>query len=979
MTDFSLPQNNHTVPVAESIVSNGISPNTATADQLPPAPTVDEEDYTIKCICGFYDDDGNTVFCDRCETWQHTECYYFEDGEVPDVSGIDHWCADCNPRQLDAQGAMERQSIRREQPDLGERKVKKTTTKSHKKKIKLSDTTVPASNGWNHDRNDYLAFPPDRASGSPRDNAPSAKRPKISHRYSGSMNSSDVSHGFSDKRSGSSSRVTHSPAKTTSKSIAQGHPIEPYSQEFLHLYDDDPGDATMQANLFNDITITRSLSLWTQDAEALAKASNGLSPQDIFHRCDQPLDSMVFPFLHKKYKSGDGPDFQGHYPRWTYLTTDSPLVKGSIVGELKGKIGHMRDYVQDSTNRWDYLRHPVPFVFFHPKLPIYIDTRREGSTCRYLRRSCRPNLTMTTILENGSDYRFCFVAKDDLEAGSELTIGWTLDQHMRNFFHRRNTDQIKNEGAVDADEEYVSDWVGKVLADFGGCTCNAPDECSLARYDRRHRLASNGSSSTSNGSHAKGRSGHNKRQPPNIEQATYSASITTKYREDEDEDGRSASGSTRSKPRSRDLTPTRNTAWDAGLATGVEISDRDKRKIAAVEKNFEQIEQEKHQSAHKKKKRNSSGPSINASTASAPRPHGHGLSVSQPNSPAVAFKSQYFDASTFQRTLDSPVGKTTYSQASHQAKASGRRKRPSYARLPPANLPSFRQNYVTSSVQTDPDLGADWYKTPAQQNSRKPFMSLTKRLLLRSQQDRIRMEQRLGKDPTRTSYGLQASHHHGSELPQEPAAVAMRLDLPPHANMLTNIVEQQKEANPMPRNIAENLLIRKPRPPDPERRQTEGKFTEMKPLHSFNKPINGYRLTDLRIQPTLTPQLANEPQSDSPKDVTTVPTNARSPLVQPNSIFPSMSSTSTSSVIQPSPVKKVSLGEYISRRSNKNDAQHGLDKPTGSSPVLQSGSLKPIIGMEVESKYGAIELNSIGDIPRMEEAGVLEDLKDGQP
>ena len=34
----------------------------------------EEEDYTIKCICTYEDDDGNTVFCDKCETWQHIEC-----------------------------------------------------------------------------------------------------------------------------------------------------------------------------------------------------------------------------------------------------------------------------------------------------------------------------------------------------------------------------------------------------------------------------------------------------------------------------------------------------------------------------------------------------------------------------------------------------------------------------------------------------------------------------------------------------------------------------------------------------------------------------------------------------------------------------------------------------------------------------------------------------------------------------------------
>lgn len=100
-----------------------------------PSLTADHEDKqtmpsepfpgTIKCICGFDDDDGNTVLCEHCETWQHTECYYFEKMEVLDVSEIEHHCANCRPRRLDVRGATERQALRRKQAELGDRQVKK--------------------------------------------------------------------------------------------------------------------------------------------------------------------------------------------------------------------------------------------------------------------------------------------------------------------------------------------------------------------------------------------------------------------------------------------------------------------------------------------------------------------------------------------------------------------------------------------------------------------------------------------------------------------------------------------------------------------------------------------------------------------------------------------------------------------------------------------------------------------------------------
>ncbi|KAL8903148.1 MAG: hypothetical protein Q9207_004117 [Kuettlingeria erythrocarpa] len=67
----------------------------------------------VKCICGLQDDDGYTVMCAHCTTWQHTECYYFEDGQLSDVREIEHLCGDCKYQQLDVCGAAEHQRMLR--------------------------------------------------------------------------------------------------------------------------------------------------------------------------------------------------------------------------------------------------------------------------------------------------------------------------------------------------------------------------------------------------------------------------------------------------------------------------------------------------------------------------------------------------------------------------------------------------------------------------------------------------------------------------------------------------------------------------------------------------------------------------------------------------------------------------------------------------------------------------------------------------
>lgn len=69
----------------------------------------DEESSTIKCVCGYSDDDGNTVLCEQCDTWQHISCYYLLAQYVPDS----HFCTDCVPRHIDVKAAIELQREKR--------------------------------------------------------------------------------------------------------------------------------------------------------------------------------------------------------------------------------------------------------------------------------------------------------------------------------------------------------------------------------------------------------------------------------------------------------------------------------------------------------------------------------------------------------------------------------------------------------------------------------------------------------------------------------------------------------------------------------------------------------------------------------------------------------------------------------------------------------------------------------------------------
>ena len=940
------PLNTHTATSVQTTA--GSVPSTSAHPQDPPNSLGDEvEDYIIKCICGFREDDGNTVYCDLCDTWQHTECYYVDKhGNVPtkeELEVIDHFCADCQPRSLNAKGAIERQRIRRKELDPGDRKAKKATTKSHKKKIRGPESNGLLINGWDH--NDQDSFN-DNASQSPRDQNPPAKRPKTSHRTSHSLQFPILSQNPSSHPRRRSGSTVHSPSKVHRKRSPTVYAREPYSDEFLSLYENDPGDTPMQTNLLNDIIITRDLSHWSHDVELLREATNGLTPQDVFNRCEQPLDSMPLPDLNKEYREEESIVPGNRRPRWTYLTIDSFRPKDSIVGELRGKIGHMQHYIQDPNNRWEYLRHPAPFVFFHPKLPIYIDTRSEGTICRYLRRSCDPNLSMKTFLENGCDYHFCFVAKKDLDAGTELTIGWVLDEHIRSFFYHRNQDEVKMEGDVDAEEDYVTDWAAKVLGEFGGCACDS-SKCAFDRYDQR------------SSSIVKGRDGHNYKQLESNNDYRLNSRAGSEH------DGERSSSASQSE--SRDVTPTRNTSGD--LAFGVEMSDREKRKIAALEKNFEQLENDRHQPAVKKKKRNSGGSNVNTPSAStsvsihskaiAPtfaetweqKQLGHfATSFSQPNTPGLSTKSQCVDVNSSRRKSGSPTTKNSNASVRTKIGATTNvKKRSSQPNTPSIPSPLIRPDYISTAMQTDRDDEDDWYRTPsAPLLAKKPYMSMTKRLLLRSQRDREKLEERRRASVNNIA-GIEANGDSGKSVPLHMHENTETQDT---GSGQTSFLVHVSTDSPLPN--PSNTAELKSWPSNGLQATAEQ-----------SRSINGYHIDELQVQ--LPPKLSVPAESVSNIPLVETPTTAlpQSPFIHNSASHPSLFSSPSSNLVQPSPIKKkVSLGEYFSRRKGSQPATEMLPSK---SPTMQQGTLKHLSNMNGELKDGAMHGCAIVETPKEEQ------------
>ncbi|OJK02467.1 hypothetical protein ASPACDRAFT_25325 [Aspergillus aculeatus ATCC 16872] len=842
MTDTSPVAITHPItdpyPVTVPLHSPGV--NGTVSDSIAPE---EEEPYTIKCICAFEDDDGNTVFCEGCETWQHIECYY-HGRDVPDV----HNCVDCEPRHLDGRRATERQRRLREQNDGGDRKTKRSGNKSHKKKIKEHGDQV---NGFHH-----------RSESAVRDQ-PVAKKVKTNHRASGSISSVSGAPGFPpDPRKRAAASM--SPIK------AAGPPIPLYSHEFLHLYDHDNDYASMDSNLFVNLPLAADLASWVTEPTALARVANGRSAQDIFTWSGASLDRSRWPTLSTESITEPSIELEGQHPTWKVLKTKDRVGKDEIVGEITGKIGLLRDYCLDPSNRWQELRHPEPFVFFHPQLPIYIDSRHEGSVLRYVRRSCRPNVTMKTYITNQVEYHFCFVAKEDIAPDAEITAMWYLDPQL---FESSNG-LVKQEPSENA-QDNAAICISNVLAHFGGCACVPSSNCLLASVDRRRhpRLLD---------AHMKQASLKRKRPKtkPTISPTANSraGSETTKAMDEDDQaDSRSASGSVRGQTRSRDLTPTLQTPTENYLLGDSELSAREKRKIAAAEKKFQQLEQD--QQATNKRKKRASGQSS------------HGGERRSHSPPAG--------------TLPGPLPSGRHGSP---------RKMSNSHSMPSVQSPLGRPQYVDSAIQTEPEASIDGFSSsplPRRPN----FVPLTQRLLKRCYSDRLRFE----KSSQSMSPPVKPVRH----LDSPPASLSPPGGLPLTAS--TPSASGDKDDADMKDIDSPILLSPSQAYPAPLEASSTDRGMVKPPLpppwpstaaHNARIPLKtvGQRRPELHVPLPPTPIIS---KASAPSPGSAPVSASFSPLgdAPPQPTLPALAS---SSVIAPSPVKKkLSLGDYIIRRGTK--------------------------------------------------------------
>ncbi|KAM0280912.1 hypothetical protein ACHAQH_003801 [Verticillium albo-atrum] len=896
-----MTENPQPLPTQIAIPSQALVAPTFPVSQPAPArkvEAVEEEPYTIKCICNFSDDDGNTIYCETCDTWQHIECFYPNSREEALREDFSHSCADCKPRPLDRQKAIERTRRLKNgstQEDAQDKKPRRPPSKSHKKKPKPTDLQLNGHSGGQENGKH----------GSPGDLSHTTKKVKGSHRPSNSISSQ------ANKRSPSDGNIRlngqpPSPA-TSPPDLPTDFEIHGYSDRFTTLYRNEPevDPQKTPSNSFSSLAISNTMSLWLREPDRM-RQETGESYNDVFQKLPADINTRQQQLVVQDKQIPLTPDT---VLRWKYLTTPAAIGKDVPLIELCGQILFQKDYCADPTNLWEELSSPLPFVFFHPMLPLCIDTRNEMSQARYVRRSCKPNAVLDTYLSNTSEYHFWLVSDRFVAANEQITLPWDFrlpKAQKARMMHLigLGDDEVNGRDEPDMEEaEYqqTSGWLHHVLSESGGCACDLGSNCAFVRFHRHYQARSQTRTQLPKKKSRKPKV--HTISPTSTGHAANSRAASESHIDDVDQDGRS--NSERSKPPSRDRTPLRQGSLDQpGILT--EPTEREKRKVQMVEDSFRRMEQ---QPPARKKKRTSDG------TNSKPSKSKNALTSNTSGSNGT---SRYVDAGTSRSKSGSPSSAhSTGWQISFKGPASRPDSVASHSR-PASTAP--RPKYCDASVQTDPVAG-EWYSeadpTP---KPRRRIISLSQRLL--NNRHRARCD---GVDQFKRR----------TSLPATTTPTAMDIDPPAEPRKASESPALPKESEPLPTSPAPDVKNMEdvPMTDAPAKDAMSVSPTTTKAFLPADERVNGIsspveaKSPELRVHVppvpafgdatsavanVTTPQATADPATSALSSSATAPANALMP-------------PAINGIAHPSPVKKkLSLSDYTKSRLNK-----AASKPDG--------------------------------------------------
>ncbi|KAK8131809.1 hypothetical protein PG984_008247 [Apiospora sp. TS-2023a] len=273
-----------------------------------------------------------------------------------------------------------------------------------------------------------------------------------------------------------------------SKYSAIGSKLDKASSRPLSVLDIDHEQQTVQENSFDSLSVSNRLHIWTHDHDRL-RLETGCEYDEVFQSPPRNIGAVKVAPVLMEVEDMDTPG-----KTWRYLQAPHAIHMDVPLIELHGRVGIQKDYCEDPGNRWAELSTPLPFVFFHPSLPLYIDTRKEGSIARFVRRSCSPNTALNTYLANGSIYHFWLVSSRKIAPNEQIMLPWDFrlpkpdSVRLLRLLGSSQDDTPQPEFDPNDVQYYqdVASWLDQVFAMCGPCACDLGAECRFPRFHRTY-------------------------------------------------------------------------------------------------------------------------------------------------------------------------------------------------------------------------------------------------------------------------------------------------------------------------------------------------------------------------------------------------------------------------------------------------------------------------------------------------------------
>lgn len=444
----------------------------------------------IRCICGFDDDDGFTIQCEKCNAWQHAQCVNIADEKhVPDIYYCDLCCDPAVARTYDREQARQRQLLRMQQqsnpdgpddlidgnamdvdsatktrraPSLGSVPVSR---KRKPKRTKSGTTTRSTSPGDEaNERAEALGYAGDAGD------------------VSGEYTSAGPDSGLSPGTTTTSRKRKRMTVENNKKSgQADNHEIEAkyaHSQSYLsHVVE----------QAYCQVTDSKTRNYLSSIADQV--------PELPRPRKRSAANASASSRVSVRTTSGEqqGKQKFGGFTNFAvYAATD--FKPNDTIFRATGKLILKQEYKANPINQYMLFGCPKAGTLFTEDFDIVLDGRCVGNEATFIRRSCKPNIRVALVKADANDktpkneidddhdlpeFQVAIMAKDEpISQGDELCVDWEWDPNHP----IRKVSFSENEEELTQDEKLVLKQCLKALAtrDFR-CRCSEGPDCKFLK------------------------------------------------------------------------------------------------------------------------------------------------------------------------------------------------------------------------------------------------------------------------------------------------------------------------------------------------------------------------------------------------------------------------------------------------------------------------------------------------------------------